>query len=113
MGSAEIKIIEQIKNRASVGLQKYGTTTDRTDLTAEQWIEHLTEELLDAAIYNKKVIESMQELKDVCMLYYELSKEEMSFDEAMGLQYNIFLSAMKLILGEDKYNKWLEDDNLY
>lgn len=37
--------------RSLVGLQKYGVTTERDDLTLEQWLQHLLEELLDAANY--------------------------------------------------------------
>ena len=42
-------------DRSKVGLQKYGTTTDRTDLTVTQWVQHLIEELLDAANYAQKL----------------------------------------------------------
>ncbi|MBL4835770.1 MAG: hypothetical protein JKY26_17605 [Pseudomonas sp.] len=38
-------------DRSLVGLQKYGVTTERGDLTHKQWLQHLLEELLDAANY--------------------------------------------------------------
>jgi hypothetical protein len=44
-------LIEQLRSRDATGLAKYGTTLDRADLTAEQWLQHLTEELLDGAGY--------------------------------------------------------------
>lgn len=37
--------------RSLVGLQKYGVTTERNDLTLNDWLQHLLEELLDAANY--------------------------------------------------------------
>lgn len=38
-------------DRSLAGLQKYGVTTERGDLTHAQWMRHLLEELLDAANY--------------------------------------------------------------
>lgn len=37
--------------RARKGLEKYGTTLERTDLTEREWLQHHYEELLDAACY--------------------------------------------------------------
>mgnify|MGYP003630098738 CR=1 FL=1 len=37
--------------RSIAGLQKYGVTTERADLTLNQWLQHLLEELLDGANY--------------------------------------------------------------
>ena len=41
--------------RSDVGLRKYGVTTERTDLTVEQWLTHLQEELMDSCIYIEKL----------------------------------------------------------
>lgn len=38
-------------DRSLVGLKKYGVTTERNDLTVNEWLQHLLEELLDAANY--------------------------------------------------------------
>lgn len=37
--------------RSEVGIRKYGTTTERTDLSLADWLTHLQEELMDAAVY--------------------------------------------------------------
>lgn len=37
--------------RSIVGLQKYGVTTERTDLTRAEWVQHAIEETLDLANY--------------------------------------------------------------
>lgn len=42
---------EKLRQRAEIGLRKYGVTTERTDLSEEDWELHLQEELLDAAVY--------------------------------------------------------------
>lgn len=51
---------QQLLNRSEVGLKKYGVTTMRKDLTLDQWMVHLQEELLDAAVYVQAQRERMQ-----------------------------------------------------
>jgi hypothetical protein len=43
--------------RAERGLAKYGVTTERTDLTKVQWLQHAKEEALDLAIYLQRLID--------------------------------------------------------
>lgn len=43
--------IDLLRTRSQVGIEKYGTTTDKSGLTKRQWKQHLLEELLDAANY--------------------------------------------------------------
>ena len=43
-------------DRSLVGLKKYGVTTERNDLTFNDWLQHLLEELLDAANYVQAAI---------------------------------------------------------
>lgn len=54
-------IVEQVRadllDRSQKGIQKYGTTLDRDDLTETQWMQHAYEEMLDGALYLKKLIE--------------------------------------------------------
>ncbi len=37
--------------RRDFGLQKYGVTLDRSDLSQLEWLQHLKEELMDAVRY--------------------------------------------------------------
>jgi len=55
MSNIEKKVIDKINKRAEIGLKKYGITMERTDLTKQQWLNHLQEELLDAVIYIEKL----------------------------------------------------------
>ena len=55
------RIIELIETRADKGLQTYGVTMDRDDLTPEQWIDHAIEEALDLAIYLTKIKTTLNE----------------------------------------------------
>lgn len=45
------RLIDQLIKRDKLGRAKYGTTLDRTDLSHEQWLQHMVEELLDGAGY--------------------------------------------------------------
>ena len=49
------RVIYLLESRAKKGLQEYGVTMDRDDLTPEQWIDHAIEEALDLAIYLTKI----------------------------------------------------------
>ena len=44
-------VCDMLRERSERGLAKYGTTIDRDDLSPAQWLQHLQEELLDAAQY--------------------------------------------------------------
>ncbi len=62
-------IVEEIcalhKARAEKGRIKYGTTLDRKDLVVDDWLQHLLEELMDAAVYVLKVKKELLENKVV------------------------------------------------
>jgi hypothetical protein len=53
----EEKIILMIQERAMKGEAKYGTTMERGDLSIQEWLTHLQEELLDGAVYVQKLKE--------------------------------------------------------
>jgi hypothetical protein len=46
--------------RSESGHRKYGTTTDRTDIDLAGWLQHLQEELLDAAVYVERLKEEIR-----------------------------------------------------
>ena len=48
-------VIEQFKQRSEVGIKKYNTTLDRTDLTRLQWLQHAQEEAMDLILYLEKL----------------------------------------------------------
>ena len=53
--SVVTEIINRYKDRANLGLNKYGTTLDRDDLSTEQWLDHAIEEALDLSLYLTKL----------------------------------------------------------
>jgi hypothetical protein len=56
MSQVTQEVINDINSRELKGLETYGTTMDRNDLTQDQWLNHAYEEALDFAIYLKKLL---------------------------------------------------------
>ncbi len=55
MSKIEEVIAKRLLERADVGFRKYGVTMERDDLNFLDWLTHLQEELLDAAVYVEKL----------------------------------------------------------
>ena len=56
MSKIEEQVINKLRSRAAAGKQKYGVTMERNDLTNAEWLQHLQEELMDAAVYVEKLL---------------------------------------------------------
>lgn len=56
MSEIEEKVIEKIRQRAELGLNKYNTTMERTDLTLKEWINHAMEEAMDLSVYLQRIL---------------------------------------------------------
>lgn len=50
-----LSVMAKYAERSTTGLKKYGVTLDREDLTLDQWINHLLEELMDATLYLSRI----------------------------------------------------------
>ena len=48
-------VITQFKARTERGVQKYGVTLDRTDLSTLEWITHAQEESMDFCLYLERL----------------------------------------------------------
>lgn len=46
---------QRLAQRAARGLEKYGIDTTRKDLLPLEWLQHLQDELLDAAVYVERL----------------------------------------------------------
>ena len=55
------RLIDLLVARDQAGRAKYGTTLDRTDLSLDDWLQHMTEELLDAAGYAQAALRTHEE----------------------------------------------------
>jgi len=56
MSQVTQQVINDIKARELKGLETYGQSMDRDDMTQDQWIIEAYHEALDFAIYLKKLI---------------------------------------------------------
>lgn len=55
----------EVIERSRKGFAKYGVNAARTDLTELQWLQHLQEELLDAAVYIERLKTDRSRLSDL------------------------------------------------
>jgi hypothetical protein len=79
-------VARKVGNRAAFGLKKYGVTCDRTDLTPLQWLTHLQEELMDAAVYTEKLMRHEPLTNDQQIAQLTKERDEL---RAMVLGYTI------------------------
>ena len=56
-------VVAKYQERSALGIRKYGTTLDRSDLTLEQWITHVQEELMDATLYLERLKREVESIK--------------------------------------------------
>ena len=45
------KVVKKYEDRSAVGIKKYNKMLTRDDLTPQEWLIHLQEELMDATLY--------------------------------------------------------------
>ena len=48
-------VIDKYQQRSDVGIKKYNNTMERDDLSLDEWLTHLQEELMDATLYIEKL----------------------------------------------------------
>ena len=52
---------QKLEDRAEFGMMKYGVSTERTDLSAKQWLIHAQEEAMDLAVYLQRLIDDIDD----------------------------------------------------
>ena len=55
-------VLDKFKERSEEGINKYGVTLDRKDLSPLEWLNHLQEELMDATLYIEKLKKELEHL---------------------------------------------------
>ena len=53
-------IRQSLLERMEKGYKKYGTTTERVDIDLMGWLQHLQEELMDAAVYVERIKDELR-----------------------------------------------------
>jgi len=59
------EVIQNFEKRSIIGYLKYGKNLERNDLTYEQWVNHLQEELMDAILYLQKIKHEIKKLPNI------------------------------------------------
>ena len=50
-----LNVMARFKERSEIGIKKYKTTLERTDLTTLEWLQHAQEEALDFVLYLERL----------------------------------------------------------
>jgi hypothetical protein len=50
-----LRVLSRFSERSQVGINKYNTTLERTDLSTLEWLTHLQDELMDATLYVERL----------------------------------------------------------
>lgn len=58
----EVKTL--LESQTAKGLEKYGNTVDPDEYTAEQWIDHALQEMVDMMVYLVTLKTKLKEVKD-------------------------------------------------
>ena len=63
-----IKVLAKYSERSQLGIQKYGRTLDRDDLSITDWLNHLQEELMDATLYIEKLKADLKQAQKAALI---------------------------------------------
>jgi hypothetical protein len=101
---------EDLHNRSQTGIKKYNNTLDRDDLEAIDWIQHAYEEMLDGALYLKRLkgdVEDMNEQFD------EIVRDYFNLKEELSVKVRIIETLNKVILSQEQEIKELRNQEYY
>jgi len=61
-----IRVLRRFSERSQVGINKYNTTLERTDLNTLEWLTHAQEEAMDFVLYLERLKDEFktQQTKD-------------------------------------------------
>ena len=59
------KVVKLFRKRSKRGIEKYGVTLEQNDLSNVEWLQHLQEELMDAALYVERLKQSIDESREI------------------------------------------------
>jgi hypothetical protein len=57
------EVIQDFANRSTVGVNKYGVTLERTDLSLEDWLTHAEQEAMDFVLYLRRIKKEIKNLQ--------------------------------------------------
>ena len=59
------KVIKLFRKRSKRGIEKYGVTLEQNELSNVEWLQHLQEELMDAALYVERLKQAIDESREI------------------------------------------------
>jgi hypothetical protein len=63
-----LKVLSKYYERSQLGIEKYGRTLDRDDLSLIDWLNHLQEELMDATLYIEKLKADLKQAQKAALI---------------------------------------------
>lgn len=109
-------IVESVRqdllDRSEVGIKKYNTTLDREDLNAGDWITHAYEEMLDGALYLKRLHKEWDKTQ-VYVLAEDFKTLELKHEDLLEVYFDLSHEIMiknKIIDNLTKVIKSQEDE---
>jgi hypothetical protein len=63
-----LKVLSKYYERSQLGIEKYGRTLDRDDLSLTDWLNHLQEELMDATLYIEKLKADLKQAQKAALI---------------------------------------------
>ena len=108
-------IVESVRqdllDRSEVGIKKYNTTLDREDLNAGDWMTHAYQELLDGALYLKRLHKEWSKTQiyvlaeDFVRLEIKYNDLKENYDlnlEQLGIKNKIIENLTKVIKSQEE-----------
>ena len=81
------RVIDKIQKRAEAGYKKYGVGLDKDEQSLDTWLNHLQEELMDAANYIEKIRAVLIEENNKISKYPESSWTSDNTDKKWDVTY--------------------------
>ena len=95
-------VITKLKTRSETGLNKYGVTLERDDLTLVDWLNHAQQEAMDLANYLEVIIDKMTDkttIDAIALMKDKIERRENITED----DRRVFLIALNKIL-----TNWLQ-----
>jgi len=64
-----LRVLARFNERSQVGIKKYNTTLERSDLSTLEWLTHAQEEAMDFVLYLERLKDEVKTFKQGCACY--------------------------------------------
>ena len=79
-----LKVLSKYYERSQLGIEKYGRTLDRDDLSLIDGLNHLQEELMDATLYIEKLKADLKQAQKYAIINLMNSEYDEMLNEDKG-----------------------------